>query len=185
MEVSRQSGLYRLAKRLSLGRLARYFALWARYLLRAGQSAVSSKLRKEPAHGIEAQAASLARADWTAAKRMAVGSWLPLDLANARLHRAMLASVAAARADLKLTPEMLDCIADLKSAEDLAASVEAMVDQGLSPQVVNTALYVLLLRRLPAPSELPMIASRHPRHALIAIQSGDEYRKQGCRAAVG
>jgi hypothetical protein len=70
-------------------------------------------------------------------------------------------------------------------AEDLAASVEAMVDQGLSPQVVNTALYVLLLRRLPAPSELPMIASRHPRHALIAIQSGDEYRKQGCRAAVG
>ena len=27
-----------------------------------------------------------------------------------------------------------------------------------------------------------MIASRHPRHALIAILSGDEYRKQGRRA---
>jgi hypothetical protein len=48
----------------------------------------------------------------------------------------------------------------------------------------NTALYVLLLRRLPATSELAMIASRHPRHALIA-QSGDEYRKKGRRARLG
>jgi hypothetical protein len=38
MEVP--SGLYRLAKRLSLGRLMRYFALWARYLLRRSQSAL-------------------------------------------------------------------------------------------------------------------------------------------------
>jgi hypothetical protein len=30
-----------------------------------------------------------------------------------------------------------------------------------------------------------MIASRHLRHAQIAIQSGDEYRKQGRRARVG
>jgi hypothetical protein len=185
MEVARQSGLYRLAKRLSLGRLARYFALWARYLLRSGQSALSTKLRREPARGIEAQAAALARADLASAKHMTVASWFPLDLANARLHRALLASVASARADLKLTPEILDCIVNLKSAEDLAACVEGMVEQGRSPQVVNTALYVLLLRRLPAPSELPMIASRHPRHALIAIQSGDEYRKQGRRARIG
>jgi hypothetical protein len=185
MEVARQSGLYRLAKRLSLGRLARYFALWARYLLRSGQSALSTKLRREPARGVEAQAAALARADLASAKHMTVASWFPLDLANARLHRALLASVASARADLKLTPEILDCVVNLKSAEDLAACVEGMVEQGRSPQVVNTALYVLLLRRLPAPSELPMIASRHPRHALIAIQSGDEYRKQGRRARIG
>jgi hypothetical protein len=185
MEVARQSGLYRLAKRLSLGRLARYFALWARYLLRSGQSALSTKLRREPARGVEAQAAALARADLASAKHMTVASWFPLDLANARLHRALLASVASARADLKLTPEILDCVVNLKSAEELAACVEGMVEQGRSPQVVNTALYVLLLRRLPAPSELPMIASRHPRHALIAIQSGDEYRKQGRRARIG
>jgi hypothetical protein len=43
---------------------------------------------------------------------------------------------------------------------------------------------MLLLRRLPAPSEMPMIATRHPRHALIAIQSGDEFRKQGRRSEV-
>jgi hypothetical protein len=184
MEVARQSGLYRLAKRLSLGRLARYFTLWARYLLRRGQSALSTKLRREPPSGIEVQAAVLARADLATAKRMTVASWFPLDLANARLHRALLASVASARADLKLTPEILDCVVNLKSAEDLAACVEGMVEQGRSPPVVNTALYVLLLRRLPAPSELAMIASRHPRHALIAIQSGDEYRKQGRRADV-
>jgi hypothetical protein len=30
-----------------------------------------------------------------------------------------------------------------------------------------------------------MIASRHLRHAQIAIQSGHEYRKQGRRARVG
>jgi hypothetical protein len=185
MEVARQSGLYRLAKRLSLGRLARYVVLWARYLLRRGQSALSTKLRREPPSGIEAEAAALARADLATAKRMTVGSWFPLDLANARLHRALLASVAGARADLKLTPEILDCIVSLKSADDLAGCVEDMVEQGRPSQTVNTALYVLLLRRLPAPSELAMIASRHPRHALIAIQSGDEYRKQGRRAAVG
>jgi hypothetical protein len=184
MEVPRQSGLYRLAKRLSLGRLLRYFALWALYLLRRGQSALSTQLRK-PASGIEAQAAALAAADLATAKRMTVASWFPLDLANARLHRALLASVAGTRADLGLTPEILDCIASLKSADDLATCVEAMVEQGRSPQTVNTALYVLLLRRLPAPSEVAMIASRHPRHALIAMQSGDEYRKQGRRARVG
>src|SRR4029079_1576117 len=109
----------------------------------------------------------------------------PLDLANARLHRALLASVAGARADLGLTPQILDCVASLSRAHDLAAGVEGMVELGRSPQTVNTALYVLLLRRLPASSELAMIASRHPRHALIAIQSGDEYRKQGRRARVG
>jgi hypothetical protein len=119
------------------------------------------------------------------AKRITVASWFPLDLANARLHRALFTSVNSARDDLKLTPEILDCIAILKSADDPSACVEGMVEQGQSPQTINTALYVLLLRRLPAPSELAMIASRHPRHALIAIQSGDEYRKQGRRAAVG
>jgi hypothetical protein len=112
---------------------------------------------------------------------MAVASWFPLDLANARLHRALLASIAAARADLGVTPEILDCIESLKAGDDLTAAVDAMAERGVSPQTVNTALYMLLLRRLPAPSEMLMIVSRHPRHALIAIQSGDEFRKQGRR----
>jgi hypothetical protein len=34
-------------------------------------------------------------------------------------------------------------------------------------------------------SELAMIASRHPRQALIAILSGDEYRQRGRRALAG
>jgi hypothetical protein len=96
----------------------------------------------------------------------------------------VLVSVAAARLDLGVTSEILDCIGRLKNADDLSACVDAMVEQGDAPQAVNTALYILLLRRLPAPSEMPMIASRHPRHALIAIQSGDEYLKQGRRARV-
>jgi hypothetical protein len=109
---------------------------------------------------------------------MAVASWFPLDLANTRLHRALLASIGP---DLGLTPDILDCIASLKAANDLTATVDAMAEQGAPPQTVNTALYMLLLRRLPAPSEMPMIAARHPRHALIVIQSGDESRKQGRR----
>ena len=108
---------------------------------------------------------------------MVVASWFPLDLANARLHRALLASVAEARADLGVTPEILGCLAALKGADDLGECVDWMVEQGHSTQTVNTSLYILLLRRLPAASELPMIASRHPHHALIAVQSGDEYRK--------
>ena len=172
MEVTRQSGLYRLAKRLSLGGLLRYFALWTLYLLRRGQSALSTQLRKEPASGIEAQAAA---ADLATAKRMTVASWFPLDLANARLHRALLASVSGARADLGLTPEILDCIASLKSADGLATCVEAMVEQGRSPQTVNTALYVLLLRRqaaevTPVTGRLDMFVTE-PRGTPVAGES--------------
>ena len=119
------------------------------------------------------------------AKRMTVASWFSLDLANARLHRALLASVANARPDLGVTPEILDCVEGLKAADDLTATVDAMAEQGEPPQTINTALYMLLLRRLPAPPEMPVIASRHPRHALIAIQSGDEFRKQGRRTESG
>jgi hypothetical protein len=142
--------------------------------LRRGQSALSTQLRKEPASGIEAQAAALAAADLATAKRMTVASWFPLDLANARLHRALLASVAGARADLGLTPEILDCIASLKSADDLAC-VEAMVEQGRSPQTVNTALYVLLLRRqaaevTPVTGRLDMFVTE-PRGTPVAGES--------------
>jgi hypothetical protein len=91
----------------------------------------------------------------------------------------MLASLIDARPDLGVTPEILDCLFRLKRADDLTAGVEALVEQEVGAQTVNTALYALLLRRLPAPSERAMIVSRHPRHALIAILSGDEYRKQG------
>ena len=176
-----QSGLYRLAKRLSLGRLLRYLALWARYLLRRGQSALSTKLRKEPPSGIEARVAALAGSDWAIAKRMAVSSWFPLDLANARLHRAMLASVAEARPDLYVTEDVLDCLCRLKTAADISAAVDELVASRKTPRTINTALYLLLLRRPPDPSELPMLASRHPRYALIAILSGDQYRQTGRR----
>ena len=106
---------------------------------------------------------------------MTVASWFPLDLANARLHRALLASVSGARADLGLTPEILDCIASLKSADDLATSVEAMVEQGRSPQTVNTALYVLLLRRqaaevTPVTGRLDMFVTE-PRGTPVAGES--------------
>ena len=181
METVTQGRLYRLAKRLSLGRLLRYSALWARYGVRRGQSA----LLEAPGARVAAEAALLARANLADAKRMVVASWFPLDLANAGLHRALLASVAKARPDLGVTPEILDCVEGLKAADDLTATVDAMAEQGESPQTINTALYMLLLRRLPAPSEMPMIATRHPRHALIAIQSGDEFRKQGRRTEAG
>jgi hypothetical protein len=184
METVRQGRLYRLAKRLSLGRLLRYGALWARYGVRRGQSAFFTRQAQAPGARVAAEAAALAGADHADAKCMVVASWFPLDLANARLHRALLASVAQARPDLGVTPEILDCIEGLKSADDLSANVDAMAEQGGSSQTINTALYMLLLRRLPAPSEMPMIATRHPRHALIAIQSGDEFRKQGRRSEV-
>ena len=185
METVRQGRLYRLAKRLSLGRLLRYGALWARYGVRRGQSALLTRKAQAPGARVAAEAAALARADLSDAKRMVVASWFPLDLANARLHRALLASVARARADLGVTPEILDCVESLKAADDLTAASMPWPSRARAPQTINTALYMLLLRRLPAPSEMPMIASRHPRHALIAIQSGDEFRKQGRRTEVG
>jgi hypothetical protein len=185
MEIIRQGRLYRLAKRLSLGRLLRYGALWARYGVRRGQSALLARKSRAPRARVAAEAAVLAGANLADAKRMVVASWFPLDLANARLHRALLASVVKARPDLGLTPEILDCVEGLKAADDLTTAVDAMAEHGDLPQTINTALYMLLLRRLPAPSELPMIAARHPRHALITIQSGDEYRKQGRRTEAG
>jgi hypothetical protein len=185
METVRQGRLYRLAKRLSPGWLLRYLALWTRYGLRRGQSALLARKAQAPGGRVAAEAAALVRADLGDAKRMVVASWFPLDLANARLHQALLASVANARSDLGVTPEILDCLEGLKVADDLTATVDAMAEQGGPPQTINTALYILLLRRLPTTSEMQMIAARHPRHALIAIQSGDEFRKQGRRTEVG
>ena len=180
MSSAIRARLYTLARRLSIGRVLRYAGLWARYGWRRSQSAFA---RRGVGAGMEADAlaATLAGTGMAAAKRMTVASWFPLDLSNARLHAAILASVAEARPDLGLTSEIRDCLLRLKSGPDLAASVEAEIETGVQPETVNAALYLLLLRRLPAPSERPMIASRHPRHALIAIESGDEYRKQGRR----
>lgn len=180
-----QGRLYSLAKRLKVGRILRYGDLWARYLWRRGVAAVDAYRARRPDGDAAALGADLAEADMAAAKRMVVASWFRLDLANAKLHRAMLASVLEARPDLGVTPEILDCTLRLKQADDLSACVDAMVERGNAAQTVNTALYVLLLRRLPGPSELAMIASRHPRHALIAILSGDEYRQRGRRAVAG
>jgi len=177
-----QDRLIRLAKRLSIGRVLRYLDLWARYLWRRGQSAFATRLGRAAGADAEALTAALAKADPRAAKRMAVASWFPLDLTNARLHQAMLASVAEARPDIGITPDILDCVARLHSASDLTSIVDAEVARGVAAGTVYTALYMHLLRRLPAPSERAMINSRHPKHALIAIRSGDEYCKQGRKA---
>jgi hypothetical protein len=179
MGASMQYRLIRLAKRLSIGRVLRYLDLWARYLWRRGQGAFATRLGRAPGAQAEALTAALAKADPRAAKRIAVASWFPLDLTNARLHRTMLAAVAEARPELGITPDILDCVARLDSASDLTSIVDAEVAQGVAAGTVNTALYIHLLRRLPAPAERAMIQSRHPSHALIAIRSGDEYRKQG------
>ena len=134
METIRQGRLSRLAKRLSVGRLLRYGALWARYGVRRSRSALLTRKSQAPEARIAAEAAVLARADLGDAKRMVVGSWFPLDLANARLHRALLASVANARPDLGITPEILDCVEGLKAVDDLTAAVDAMAEQGAPPR---------------------------------------------------
>lgn len=184
MSSNLKGKLYMLARRLSIGRLLRYFDLWVRYGWRRAESALHGR---GPAAGqkAEALAATIADADAETAKRLAVSSWFPLDLQNAGLHAAILKSVAEARPDLGLSPAIRDCLSRLKTAGDLTAAVDAEVETGARPETVNTALYLLLLRRLPAPSERSMIASRHPRHALIAIKSGDEYSRQGRRTEIG
>jgi hypothetical protein len=103
---------------------------------------------------------------------MAVASWFPLDLANVGLQRRMLASLIEARPDLGVTPEILNYLFRLKRADDLIAGVDALVERGVGAQTVNTALYALLLRRLPAPSELAMIVSRHPFRAMSTGSMG-------------
>ncbi len=131
-ETAMQERLYRLAKRLNVGRILRYGDLWTRYLWRRGLSALDAA-RSGPAGGdAAALGAALAAADMTAAKRMAVASWFPLDLGNAGLQRRMLASLIDERPDLGVTPEILDCLSRLKRADDLAAGVDAMVERGSS-----------------------------------------------------
>ena len=104
METVGQGRLYRLAKRLSIERLLRYLALWARYVWR-GQNALVTCLRREPATDIAGPAAALGRANLATAKRMAVASWFPRDLANAGLQGAIESNFLAADEDsLALRP---------------------------------------------------------------------------------
>jgi hypothetical protein len=170
-----------LVRRLSIGRILRYADLWVRYVFRRGASAL--RATSDGAKDENTIPAAL-HADFTEGKRLTVCSWFPIDEANSGLHQAILAGVAGARAELGLSPDIIERVMRLKGSSDLAAAVDAEVAQGAAAESVNTALYILLLRRLPAPSEQAMIASRHPRTALIAIRSGDEYRKQGRRLAV-
>jgi hypothetical protein len=167
-------------KRLSIGRLLRYLDLWARYVWHRTQRAVFGRGVPEKTK-TDALAATIANLEPIAAQRLAVESWFPLDLTNATLHIAMLESVAEARPDLGITSEILDCLRYLKTAKDLSAAVDALIARGEKFQTINTALYILLLRRTPDPSEMPMITSRHPQHALIAILSGNQYLTEGRR----
>lgn len=181
MKPTIQPRLVALARRLSIGRILRYADLWARYAFRRGASAL--RATSDGAKGENAIPAAL-HADFNEGKRLTVASWFPVDDANTRPHQAILTSVSGARAELGLSPDIVERVMRLKASPDLAAAVETEVAQGAASQSVNTALYILLLRRLPAPSEAAMIASRHPRTALIAIRSGDEYRQQGRRLAL-
>lgn len=176
-----QTGLYRLARRLSIGRVLRYAVLWLRYFwcrLRSAPSSGGDQVeRVDPAR----QVAALTDADALSASRIAIDSWFPLDLGNQRLYAAIVASLADARAELGITPEVIGHVLRLKASGDFTVCVDALAAEGHSSSAINTALYILLLRRLPAAEEFSMINSRHPRHALIAIQSGDEFQKRGRR----
>lgn len=176
--------LIALARRLNVGRVLRYGDLWARYYWRRAESAAAAFSRGAQGTAASAAAAELAKSGPAEANRLAVASWFRLDLANARLHRAILGAVVKVRQDLGLTPAMLECLERLKRADDLTECVDGLVAEGRSSETVNTALYLLLLRRLPAPSERAMIASRGPHHALIAIRSGDEYHRHGRRTSI-
>lgn len=98
------------------------------------------------------------------------------------LHRKLLDEISAARPDLGLTPSILDHLAELNSSDDLFSAVDGLAAQGARRSDVAAALYMLLLRRLPDHSE-QAVFRRHPRHLLITILSGDEYRRQGRRIA--
>ena len=75
----------------------------------AGPGAPSGARAPSAGKDTEALAATLAGAEFATAKRLAVSSWFPLDLPNARLHAAILESVAVARPELGLTPEIRGC----------------------------------------------------------------------------
>ncbi len=180
MAVPGQNPLLTLARRLRLGRLLRYLDLWARYLWRRGVSALRPAAATGEG-GAAGDAARLAASGLDEAYRAAVGSWFPLDLANAGLTRRLLAAMAAARPALGLSEETIDIALQLRQTDDLAGLVDRLAAAGTPFATLNTALYLVLLRRLPAAAEGAMIASRHPRHALIAIQSGDEFARAGRR----
>jgi hypothetical protein len=163
MTSSIGSRLYGLAKRLSLGRILRYLDLWLRYFWRRSRSALKPSRVSSHGTGAEEQAAALAHANMASAMRIAVSSWFPLDLANKRLHRAMLLSVTETRADLGITPEIVDHLVLLKSADDLSARVDELAASGAAFSAINTALYMLLLRRLPAQTELSLRVTRGTR----------------------
>jgi hypothetical protein len=181
MASLRQSQLCALARRPSLGRIAHYLALWARYFWRRALSILNPASAGDERHATAAEAALVARADLGPAYRAAVSSWFLLDLANTRLTQELLASAAEAGPGLGITETIIDVTLLLKQADDLGALVDHLAAEGVPFGAINTALYLVLLRRLPAASERAMIASRQPRHALIAIQSGDEYRRAGRR----
>jgi hypothetical protein len=185
MAVPGPNPLLTLARRLRLGRLLRYLDLWVRYLWRRGVSALWLPVAPAGAEAGAMEAARLAQADLATAYRATVGSWFPLDLANRRLAEALLKNVAAARPELGLTSGVIAAVGQLKGADDLGACVDRLAASGEAFATINTALFIFLLRRLPDVTERAMIEARHPRHALIAIRSGDEYRRQGRRMPEG
>ena len=132
--------------------MLRYGALWARYYWRRIESAAPSHARGEDGSGNGDGVDSILGAAPEDAKRLAVASWFPLDLTNTSLHLAILSSIADARAELGLRPAVLACLARMKAAPDLTHCVDKLSADGETPETINTALYLLLLRRLPAPS---------------------------------
>src|SRR6476469_5201433 len=74
--LSIRGRLYRLARRLSLGRVLRYLELWVRYLWRRVRSHRTTR-QEDPLDG-KPLSVALANADMASAKRIAVLSWDPL-----------------------------------------------------------------------------------------------------------
>lgn len=175
-----QNPLLTLARRLKVGRVLRYLDLWARYLWRRGVSALRPAAASSEGSA-RVEAARLAASGTETAYRAAVGSWFPLDLANEGLTRRLLVAMAEARPALGLDGQTIDVALQLRRTDDLPGLIDRLAAARLPFATINTALYLVLLRRLPAVAEGAMIASRHPRHALIAIQSGDEFARNGRR----
>jgi hypothetical protein len=88
--------------------------------------------------------------------------------------------MARARPEI-VTEPVIDIALALRAAVDPAPLVDRLVAEGIAPETINAGLYLALLRRLPAPSERDVIASRQPQIALMAILSGDEFRRAGRR----
>ena len=180
MTVPGQNPLLTLARRLRLGRLLRYLDLWARYLWRRGVSALRpAAATGEGAQRVMRRGSPLPARRRPIAPRSAPGFPSISPMPGSRDGSSPPWPKPGPRSASTGRRSTSPCSSARPS--DLAGLVDRLAAAGTPFATLNTALYLVLLRRLPAAAEGAMIASRHPRHALIAIQSGDEFARAGRR----